>query len=571
MKKLLFIVLGITLGIMIGRGDADPYSWRKTVSLSGTTNPTKMRIDGRYLFIIDEANPGKIAIIDKDAALHASSSVGNAYTIGGVSGSGSYHFNNTGTSLGIEGNDIPNFYTLDRDDNNGEKLRVKHFAYTANMLATSPSNLSSPSILGDCYRGQNTFGYQDDGSDKNAKGHHLNYVDLIQTKGYGLWVSGSSKYVLGWRKISGRYDQMKEFFSSSIAVVEEQVGIWEIRDGVGYKFIKLDFGPAQELVDINDRFVATKTKIYVLDYSSGYGNTRIASTWTGLPGEGNFGSIGAITVSGNKLYIVDNGKQKVYKTALNGTIEEHINLTSASGMNTINISGLVVDKLDNNTIYLLQPGSKTIMVYRNDNAPAQPNINAGIYINNPGSMNQLGAATIPISWSSSGVENVRIDYSLDQVNWIEIARSVPASQHLYNWTYSVTQPKLVYIKISDVNNSGTFSKVGFYPLVRQAASTTTTLSSTVNVTVTVKVNGVAASGARVKVQLVPRKGELSTAPIYKVTDRSGRATFSLKPGREIQAVATVLAFRKVLSSQPAPVVYKTPTSGTGALELKITK
>lgn len=62
--------------------------------------------------------------------------------------------------------------------------------------------------------------------------------------------------------------------------------------------------------------------------------------------------------------------------------------------------------------------------------------------------------SFPVSWSAPGVENVRIEYSLDTGdNWILVAASVPASEGNYNWRVPGNPTRQGLLKVANVSNT----------------------------------------------------------------------------------------------------------------------
>jgi len=80
-------------------------------------------------------------------------------------------------------------------------------------------------------------------------------------------------------------------------------------------------------------------------------------------------------------------------------------------------------------------------------------INPRIVVTSPnGSENLPVASTFPITWASSNVANVKIDYSSDNGNgWTNIVLSTPASAGTYSWTVPSSGSAVCLIKISDAS------------------------------------------------------------------------------------------------------------------------
>lgn len=66
--------------------------------------------------------------------------------------------------------------------------------------------------------------------------------------------------------------------------------------------------------------------------------------------------------------------------------------------------------------------------------------------------------TVPVSWTSSSVQNIKIEYSVNNgTNWNLIAASVPASQLTYNWTTPSYTTTTALIRISDASDNSVSS------------------------------------------------------------------------------------------------------------------
>jgi PKD repeat protein len=69
----------------------------------------------------------------------------------------------------------------------------------------------------------------------------------------------------------------------------------------------------------------------------------------------------------------------------------------------------------------------------------------------------LPGTTHSITWSSSGVNNVKLDYSINNGgNWIQIIDSVPATSGSYNWDVPDVVSNLCLVKISDCDYNNVF-------------------------------------------------------------------------------------------------------------------
>jgi len=62
-----------------------------------------------------------------------------------------------------------------------------------------------------------------------------------------------------------------------------------------------------------------------------------------------------------------------------------------------------------------------------------------------------------VTWTSSNVTNVKINYSTDNgVSWLNVVSSVPAASGSYSWTVSNTPSTECLVRISDVGNAAVF-------------------------------------------------------------------------------------------------------------------
>ncbi|MBT8390663.1 MAG: T9SS type A sorting domain-containing protein [Ignavibacteria bacterium] len=78
-----------------------------------------------------------------------------------------------------------------------------------------------------------------------------------------------------------------------------------------------------------------------------------------------------------------------------------------------------------------------------------------------------------ITWTSSNVTNVKIEYSADNgVNWLNVVSSVPAASGSYSWTIPNTPSTECLVRIRDVANASVFD----------ISDNTFTISPTINVT-----------------------------------------------------------------------------------------
>jgi len=85
------------------------------------------------------------------------------------------------------------------------------------------------------------------------------------------------------------------------------------------------------------------------------------------------------------------------------------------------------------------------------------NLTASLQLNSPnGSETWQVGSTQNITWTSTGVTNVKLEYTTDNgTDWTTIIASTPASSGSYAWTIPNTPSTQCKVKISDVNNSAT--------------------------------------------------------------------------------------------------------------------
>ncbi len=81
-----------------------------------------------------------------------------------------------------------------------------------------------------------------------------------------------------------------------------------------------------------------------------------------------------------------------------------------------------------------------------------------IYIVKPGEYKSLAIFQEHIiEWYSNGVENVDIDYSIDNgANWLEVVSNYPADSSKYSWFVPNTPSENCNLRITASNNSDVF-------------------------------------------------------------------------------------------------------------------
>lgn len=93
--------------------------------------------------------------------------------------------------------------------------------------------------------------------------------------------------------------------------------------------------------------------------------------------------------------------------------------------------------------------------------------------------------SVPVSWTSSSVQNIKIEYSVNNgTNWNLIAASVPASQLTYNWTTPAYTTTTALIRISDASDNSVSSVSGIFTI----APAITNISFSVDASVLISEN-----------------------------------------------------------------------------------
>ena len=84
-------------------------------------------------------------------------------------------------------------------------------------------------------------------------------------------------------------------------------------------------------------------------------------------------------------------------------------------------------------------------------------------------------STQQIQWSSTGVNNIMLEYSTDTgTSWQTIESSVPAAQNSYSWTIPATPSSECKVRIADVTDAGLFDESDATFKISQAATLTLT-------------------------------------------------------------------------------------------------
>ncbi|WP_187344995.1 lamin tail domain-containing protein [Cystobacter ferrugineus] len=79
---------------------------------------------------------------------------------------------------------------------------------------------------------------------------------------------------------------------------------------------------------------------------------------------------------------------------------------------------------------------------------------AGITVLSPnGGESWTTGSTRAITWSASGVTNVKLEYTLNGSTWTTLTSSTPASAGSYSWTVPTTATTTARVRVSDASNS----------------------------------------------------------------------------------------------------------------------
>lgn len=102
---------------------------------------------------------------------------------------------------------------------------------------------------------------------------------------------------------------------------------------------------------------------------------------------------------------------------------------------------------------------------------------------NTGQLNSKGIlynTTVPVSWTSSSIQNIKIEYSVNNgTNWNLITASVPASQLTYNWTTPSYTTTTALIRISDASDNSVSSVSGVFTIAPAITNITFSVDASV--------------------------------------------------------------------------------------------
>ncbi|QRK13579.1 lamin tail domain-containing protein [Archangium violaceum] len=186
----------------------------------------------------------------------------------------------------------------------------------------------------------------------------------------------------------------------------------------------------------------------------------------------------------------------------------------------------------------------------------------GITVTSPnGGESWAGGSTHAITWTASGVTNVKVEYTLNGSTWTTLTSSTSASTGSYTWTVPSSATTTARVRVSDASNSATTD-------TSNAAFTITT-SSGGGTAANVFINEILANeaGSTVSgefVELVNSGGTAADLSGWTVSDSTGvRHTFA--SGTTLGAGAAIAVFGSA-SGIPSGVTNAVGSS-TGSLAL----
>jgi len=106
-------------------------------------------------------------------------------------------------------------------------------------------------------------------------------------------------------------------------------------------------------------------------------------------------------------------------------------------------------------------------------------LNAGSTITSPAAGTSWVKSSVHnITWTSVGITNVMLEYSLDAGStWTTIVASVAASTGTYSWTLPASTTTTALVRVSDASNAATYTVSGTFNITA-AATTVTVLTET---------------------------------------------------------------------------------------------
>lgn len=144
-----------------------------------------------------------------------------------------------------------------------------------------------------------------------------------------------------------------------------------------------------------------------------------------------------------------------------------------------------------------------------------------------------GGSVQSVAWTSFGVANVKLEYTLDGTGWTTIAASTPASAGSYAWTVPSTASTAARVRVSDAASASTFD-------VSDAAFTVTAPASTPAQVILNEIlaNEAGSNTAGEFVEIVNVGGTSASIGGWTVSDGAGvKHTFAagttLAPGRAV--------------------------------------
>ncbi|HYO73104.1 MAG TPA: lamin tail domain-containing protein, partial [Archangium sp.] len=86
--------------------------------------------------------------------------------------------------------------------------------------------------------------------------------------------------------------------------------------------------------------------------------------------------------------------------------------------------------------------------------PSDTTPTASVTVSSPtGGESWVGGSPQSISWTATGVTNVKLEYTVDGITWTPITSSFPASTGFYGWTVPSNATTSAKVRVSDASNS----------------------------------------------------------------------------------------------------------------------
>jgi endonuclease/exonuclease/phosphatase family metal-dependent hydrolase len=177
---------------------------------------------------------------------------------------------------------------------------------------------------------------------------------------------------------------------------------------------------------------------------------------------------------------------------------------------------------------------------------------ASVAVTSPnGGESWAGGSVQSVTWTSSGVANVKLEYTLDGATWNSITASTPASAGSYAWTVPSAASTAARVRVSDAASAATSD-------VSDAAFTVTTATSTPAQVVVNEIlaNEPGSNTAGEFVEIVNVGGTSASIGGWTISDGAGvKHTFAagttLAPGKAIVVFAGASAIPAGLSNAVA--------------------